>query len=62
MDEAVVFAKSPVPRSMEKPASCHAVSFQSSLIHTRLLDYLQILREHHFDMEGVQQALKLYGL
>jgi hypothetical protein len=26
------------------------------------LGYLQILREHHFDMERVARALKLYGL
>lgn len=26
------------------------------------LGYLQILREHHFDMERVDRALKLYGL
>ena len=26
------------------------------------LCYLQILREHHFDMERVERALRLYGL
>lgn len=26
------------------------------------LGYLQILREHHFDMEGIERALLLYGI